>query len=90
MRAFAKAYAYALIKAEDEEGIRAFHSLIGSVLEELGLHASFSEKWGVDVKNVSENVAGSLRSSSAVSLLNPSCFYVGYLKVIPPFRGRVC
>ncbi|CAM9374486.1 unnamed protein product [Scytosiphon promiscuus] len=51
LRAFAKAYAYALIKAEDEKGVRAFHSLIGSVLEELGLHASYSLKWGVDVKN---------------------------------------
>lgn len=52
LRAFAKAYAYALAKAEDEEDIRAFHSLIGSVLEELGLHASYSAKWGIDVANV--------------------------------------
>ncbi|CAM9251698.1 unnamed protein product [Ectocarpus sp. 12 AP-2014] len=51
LRAFAKAYAYALAKAEDEEDIRAFHSLIGSVLEELGLHASYSAKWGIDVAN---------------------------------------
>lgn len=54
LRAFAKAYAYALTKAEDEESVRAFHSLIGSVLEELSLHSSFSAKWGVDLKNVSE------------------------------------
>ncbi|CAM9273636.1 unnamed protein product [Hapterophycus canaliculatus] len=51
LRAFAKAYAYALIKADDEKGVRAFHALIGSVLDELGLHASYSVKWGVDVKN---------------------------------------
>lgn len=57
LRAFAKAYAYALIKAEDEKGVRAFHSLIGSVLEELGLHASYSMKLGIDVKNVSEKGA---------------------------------
>ncbi len=56
LRAFAKAYAYALAKVEDEEGVRAFHSLIGSVLEELGLHASYSVKWGLDLKNVSETV----------------------------------
>lgn len=60
LRAFAKAYAYALTKAEDERGVRAFHSLIGSVLEELGLHASYSVIWGVDVKNVSKNSTGRL------------------------------
>lgn len=54
LRAFAKAYAYALTKVEDEEGVRAFHSLIGSVLEELSLHSSYSLKWGVDLKNVSQ------------------------------------
>lgn len=55
LRAFAKAYAYALTKVKDEEGVRAFHSLIGSVLEELSLHASYSLKWGVDLKNVSKD-----------------------------------
>lgn len=54
LRAFAKAYAYALTKAEDEESVRAFHSLIGSVLEELSFHSSYAVKWGVDLKNVSE------------------------------------
>lgn len=54
LRAFAKAYAYALTKAEDEESVRAFHSLIGSVMEELSLHSSYAVKWGVDLKNVSE------------------------------------
>ncbi|CAB1096050.1 unnamed protein product [Ectocarpus sp. CCAP 1310/34] len=58
LRAFAKAYAYALAKAEDEEDIRAFHSLIGSVLEELGLHASYSAKWGIDVANVRAKTTG--------------------------------
>lgn len=55
LRAFAKAYAYALTKAEDEESVRAFHSLIGSVLEELSLHSSYAVKWGVDLKNVRES-----------------------------------
>lgn len=55
LRAFAKAYAYALTKAEDEESVRAFHSLIGSVLEELGLHSSYAVKWGVDLNNVREH-----------------------------------
>eukprot|EP00903_Cladosiphon_okamuranus_P019242 g17693.t1 len=51
LKAFTKAYAYALTKAEDEESVRAFHSLIGSVLEELSLHSSYAAKWGVDLKN---------------------------------------
>lgn len=55
LRAFAKAYAYALTKADDEESVRAFHSLIGAVLEELSLHSSYAVKWGVDLKNVSEH-----------------------------------
>lgn len=41
------------MKVEDEEGIRAFHSLIGSVLDELKLHASYAYKWGIDIKQVS-------------------------------------
>ena len=48
-----QAYAYALTKVEDEGDVRAFHSLIGSVLDELGLHASYAAKWGLDIHNVS-------------------------------------
>lgn len=48
-----QAYAYALTKAEDEGDVRAFHSLIGSVLDELGLHATYAAKWGLDIHNVS-------------------------------------
>lgn len=50
-----QAYAHALTKVSDEEGIRAFHSLIGSVLDELTLHASYAAKWGIDIHNVSED-----------------------------------
>lgn len=52
-----QAYAYALTKTSDEEGVRAFHSLIGSVLDELGLHATYAATWGIDVHNVSLNTA---------------------------------
>ncbi|KAG5179359.1 hypothetical protein JKP88DRAFT_280469 [Tribonema minus] len=31
------------------EGLRAFHGLIGSVLEELTLHEAFAEEWGVNL-----------------------------------------
>lgn len=48
-----QAYGGALMKVEDEEGIRAFHSLIGSVLDELKLHDSYATNWGIDIKQVS-------------------------------------
>ncbi|CAM9744362.1 unnamed protein product, partial [Choristocarpus tenellus] len=51
LEAFAKAYGFALTKTSDKDGIRSFHSLIGSVLEELDLHGSYSHKWGVDIEN---------------------------------------
>lgn len=48
-----QAYGGALMKVEDEEGIRAFHSLIGSLLDELKLHASYATNWGIDINQVS-------------------------------------
>ncbi|KAG5179358.1 putative TenA family transcriptional activator [Tribonema minus] len=47
--AFARAYGHALTKAPDAEGMRAFHKLMGSALEELTLHEAFAEKWGVNL-----------------------------------------
>eukprot|EP00611_Tribonema_gayanum_P026087 TRINITY_DN6116_c0_g1_i2.p1 TRINITY_DN6116_c0_g1~~TRINITY_DN6116_c0_g1_i2.p1 ORF type:complete len:369 (+),score=87.61 TRINITY_DN6116_c0_g1_i2:29-1108(+) len=49
LQAFARAYGHALTKAPDMEGLRAFHGLIGSVLEELTLHEAFAEEWGVNL-----------------------------------------
>lgn len=87
LRAFAKAYAYALIKAEDEEGVRAFHSLIGSVLEELSLHASYSLKWGVDLENVSEdNIPG--RWIVAIASCRPARSNYGSTARVRSFRHQ--
>lgn len=72
LEAFAKAYAYALTKVEDEQGVRAFHSLIGSVLEELSLHASYSMKWGVDLQNVSEVAIRRIVAIASVGLFEVS------------------
>ncbi|CAM9679302.1 unnamed protein product, partial [Discosporangium mesarthrocarpum] len=52
LEAFVQGYGFALTKAKDIEGIRSFHSLIGSVLEELELHATYATKWGVDIHNL--------------------------------------
>lgn len=50
--AFARAYSLAAAKAPDWEGFETFHTLAGSVLEELQLHGSYAGKWGVDLPSV--------------------------------------
>ena len=47
--AFARAYALALARSPDRHGLDAFHTLIGGVLEELGLHAAYAAQWQVDL-----------------------------------------
>jgi thiaminase/transcriptional activator TenA len=49
LEAFARAYALALAHAPDRHGLDAFHALIGGVLDELGLHASYAARWQVDL-----------------------------------------
>ena len=50
VQAFAKAYAFALTKVPDTAGVAAFHSLIGSVLEELQLHDDYARLWDVNLE----------------------------------------
>ncbi|CAM9525934.1 unnamed protein product [Heterosigma akashiwo] len=54
LESFAKAYAFALGKCSDREGIVAFHGLIGAVLDELKLHSGLAERWGVDLAALRE------------------------------------
>jgi len=44
--AFARAYALALARCPDREGMRAFFTLLGGVLDELRLHAGYAARWG--------------------------------------------
>jgi thiaminase/transcriptional activator TenA len=46
---FAKAYAFALTKSEDMDGVAAFHDLIGEVLHEIDLHRKFAASWNVQL-----------------------------------------
>ncbi len=57
LEAFARAYSIAAAKAPDWEGFNLFHSLAGSVLEELKLHEGYAAKWGVDLGNVEPGAA---------------------------------
>lgn len=52
LEAFARAYSIAAAKAPDWQGFQTFHRLAGGVLEELKLHESYAQTWGVDIKTV--------------------------------------
>jgi thiaminase/transcriptional activator TenA len=52
LEAFARAYAFALARSPDRAGLEAFHSLIGGVLAELHLHATYAARWEVDLAEV--------------------------------------
>ena len=55
--AFARAYALALAHSPDQQGIRDFFELLAGVQEELRLHASYAEKWGVSLSDVTPDSA---------------------------------
>ncbi|MBV9357669.1 MAG: TenA family protein [Chloroflexi bacterium] len=53
LEAFARGYALALARSPDGTGLQLFHELIGGVLDELRLHASYAARWDVDLSRVS-------------------------------------
>jgi thiaminase/transcriptional activator TenA len=55
--AFARSYALALAHSPDQQGIHDFFKLLSGVQEELRLHASYAEKWGVSLANVTPESA---------------------------------
>ncbi|MBW4573754.1 MAG: TenA family protein [Aphanothece sp. CMT-3BRIN-NPC111] len=52
LEAFARAYSLAAAKAPDWEGFNIFHTLAGSVLEELTLHEKYAAAWGINLQAV--------------------------------------
>lgn len=52
LEAFARAYSIAAAKAPDWQGFTTFYELAGGVLEELQLHGSYAQDWGVSLQNV--------------------------------------
>lgn len=52
LESFARAYALALARSPDPEGIREFAALISGVVEELDLHGAYAQRWGVDLSGV--------------------------------------
>ncbi len=57
LEAFARGYALALAHSPDRAGLEAFHELIGGVLDELRLHASYAARWDVDLSRVTPTTA---------------------------------
>ena len=50
LEAFARAYALALAKSPDREGIAVFKDLLDGVFEELTLHEGYAARWGVSLE----------------------------------------
>ncbi len=50
LEAFARAYALALAKSSDREGIVVFKDLLVGVFEELTLHEGYAARWGVSLE----------------------------------------
>lgn len=57
LEAFARAYSVAAAKVPDWQGFNIFHDLAGGVLQELKLHQSYAEQWGVDLQTVEPGAA---------------------------------
>jgi thiaminase/transcriptional activator TenA len=55
--AFQKAYALALARSEDAEGIAVFCALIAGVAEELKIHYAYATELGIDLQSVVPNPA---------------------------------
>lgn len=52
LESFARAYALALAKAPDRAGVEAFADLVAGVRDELRLHSSVAERWGINMSTV--------------------------------------
>jgi thiaminase/transcriptional activator TenA len=48
--AFCRAYALALAKSPDREGLIAFRELLDAAVDELRLHKGYAAQWGVDLR----------------------------------------
>jgi thiaminase (transcriptional activator TenA) len=52
LESFARAYALALARSDDQRGMRTFAELVSGVIDELALHESYAERWGVSLEGV--------------------------------------
>jgi thiaminase/transcriptional activator TenA len=52
--AFCRAYALALAKSPDQDGLIAFRELLDAAAEELRLHRGYAERWNVDLHQAAD------------------------------------
>ncbi len=52
LQSFARAYSIAAAKSPDWHAFQSFHELAGGVLDELKLHKSYAESWGLEPESV--------------------------------------
>tara|TARA_Y100001968_G_C19447086_1_gene766016 strand:- start:1337 stop:1963 length:627 start_codon:yes stop_codon:yes gene_type:complete len=57
LEAFARAYGMAIAKSPDIKSISILSKMLNGVIEELKLHESYAEKWGVNIQKSSLNLA---------------------------------
>jgi thiaminase/transcriptional activator TenA len=57
LESFARAYALALARSSDTATLLALADLLAGVREELGLHASYAARWGIDMAGVEPSSA---------------------------------
>ena len=50
LESFARAYALALARCPDREGLEVFKDLLVGVFEELQLHQGYAERWGISLE----------------------------------------
>jgi thiaminase/transcriptional activator TenA len=76
--AFARAYALALARSPDQQGLHDFFELLAGVLEELKLHAGYAARWGVtlvDITPISATLAYTdfLLATAALGSVGETC-----------------
>ena len=52
--AFCRAYALALAKSPDQDGLIAFRELLDAAVDELRLHQGYAARWGVDLHQAAD------------------------------------
>jgi thiaminase/transcriptional activator TenA len=57
LESFARAYALALARSSDTATLLALADLLAGVRDELGLHASYAARWGIDMAGVEPSSA---------------------------------
>jgi thiaminase/transcriptional activator TenA len=93
LESFVRAYALALAHSPDREGLVEFATLISGVMEELGLHAGYAERWSVDLTRVEPTQAtlaytDFLLSTAALDGVGLTCAAMAPCMMLYAFLGR--